>query len=167
MNYFSYRYAGTTMVGKMAAVSPDSTVYTDGFNLPAGQNAPFLGICEKGVLPDAVSGYASGVYAGLSGQAWPVGPGGSAIVTPASPKGQPRSLAVGAIRVPALAAGVISRGDRLIIGDTAGRLASVVTLGLAAGTGINLAGVADTATTAADQVVYVWISPPGDRHDTV
>lgn len=167
MEHFSYKYAGTVMVGKMAAVSPDSTVYKDGFNLPTGQNSPFLGICEKGVLPDAVTGYSGGVYAGFSGQAWPIGPGGSAIVTPASPQGLPRTLAMGPQRVPCNAAGAISRGDRLIIGDVAGRLASVVTLGLAAGTSINVAGTADTATTGADQVVYVWISPPGDRHDTV
>jgi len=167
MDYFSYRYAGLTMVDKMAAVSPDSTVFPEGFILPAGQNAAFLGICEKGVLTDAIPGYVGGVYAGFSGQAWPVGPGGSAIVTPRTPQGQSRSLAVGPIRVPAIAAAGIARGDRLIIGDTMGRLASVVTLGLPAGTNINLVGTADTAATAADQVVYVWLSPLGDRHDTV
>jgi hypothetical protein len=167
MDHFSYRYAGLTMVDKMAAVSPDSSVYADGFNLPAGENVPFLGICEKGVLPDAVPGYVGGVYAGFSGQPWPVGPGGSAIVTPKSPQGLPRTLQVGPIRVPAIAAGAISRGDRLVIGDASARVASVVTLGYQAGQAINLVGVADTATTAADQVVYIWIAPVGSRHDRV
>ncbi|HLI03854.1 MAG TPA: hypothetical protein VFC10_07425 [Terriglobia bacterium] len=150
----SYRYAGTVQVGELSAVVADSTIYADGFTLPAGANAVPLGIVQKGVVPKGGPSdtYSAGVIDGISGTAWP------ANSLPASPKGQARSVRRFG-RSGFIAAAPINRGDALVIADASGRLESVTTLAPSAGTLVNVIGFADTAVAAAGETGFVWLAP--------
>jgi len=146
----AYTYAGTVQLGKFSAVVHDSSVYAkDGFNLPGGTNVgKVIGIVEEGIVPAGSSDYIKGSYEGISQAAWPTN------VQPSTPQGIKRSVVFkGPIR--ARAAGAWSRGDRLVVANNLGQLASVVTLGLAAGTVINVVAIAEEPAAAVGDTVQV------------
>ena len=150
---YGYTYdTGTVQVGKFSVVKASSTNYKDGFVLTGAQNDPVLGIVQDGVYPHGGSDYAKGVYTGVSNVAWP------ANVQPTSPQGLKRSVRRFG-RSQAIAAGVINRGDRLIVANNLGQVASVVTLALAGGSAIKVVGVAESAAVNQGDVVYVMVDP--------
>jgi hypothetical protein len=141
-------------LGKFSAVVTDVTVFgREGFNLPTGQNAPHcLGIAIEGIAPNFAPDCRNGSYEGFSQAAWP----GNLI--PTSPQGS-RRMIVRKGRVTARAAGAVNRGDRCIIANNLGQLASVVTLGLAGGMEINVVGVADEPAVNPGDLFHVMVNP--------
>lgn len=149
----SYRYAGTTELGHFSAVKADTSVYPDGFVATVAQDDVVLGLCEKGVLPEGVTGYSGGQVTGVTGTAWP------ANAVPASPQGAPRTILLMGDRAPYVAAGVVARSHHLIASATPGELASAETLGIASGTKINCVGIADDAAAAAGDIAHIIVNP--------
>lgn len=146
----AYTYAGTVQLGKFSAVVHDATVFIkDGFNLPGAMNAAKpIGIVEEGIVPAGSSDYIKGSYEGISQAAWP------ANVVPSTPQGIRRTVVFkGPVR--ARAAGAWSRGDRLIVANNLGQLASIVTLALPAGTQINVVAIAEEPAAAVGDTVQV------------
>jgi hypothetical protein len=152
----AYVYAGLVQLGKFSAVVVDTGFSAkEGFNLPAGMNAAKpLGIVEEGIVPNLASDYngrnPAGAYEDISQAAWP------ANLIPVTPQGIKRTVVYeGPIR--ARAAGAWSRGDRLITANNLGQLASVVTLGLPAGTQIFVVAIADEAAANPGDVAQVMV----------
>jgi hypothetical protein len=149
---FGYTYEGTVQVGQFSVVKASSVTYKDGFLLGAAQNDPVLGVIQEGIYPHGSAPYSKGAYTGVSNTAWP------ANANPAAPAGQKRSVRRFG-RSQCIAAGAIARGERVIIANNLGQVASVVTLNLAGGTAINVVGVAESAATNQGDVVYVFVNP--------
>lgn len=146
-----YRYAGTVQVGKFSAVVVDSTIYPDGFALPpSGMNASrVIGIVREAIL-DPFSSGSSGPYE-ISQLPWGLN------MNPPTPQGMLREVVyMGLIR--ARAAGAWSRGDRLIVANNLGQLASVVTLRLPLGTQINVVAIAEEPASNVGDTVQVNVA---------
>lgn len=148
-----YRYAGTVQVGKFSAVVVDATVYPDGFALPGGMNAGrVIGILREAIVPPWSDGSShQGSYEGISQLVWPFN------TSPPTPQGMGRWVVyMGVIR--ARAAGAWSRGDRLIVANNLGQLASVVTLRLPLGTQINVVAIAEEPAANVGDTVQVNVA---------
>jgi hypothetical protein len=145
-------YAGLVQLGKFSAVVADSSVYKNGFNLPAGMNAGnVLGLVTEGIVPEVLGAYRNGSWEGISQTAWPLN------MDRATPQGVRRYVVYrGPFR--ARAAGAWNRGDRLIVANSTGQLAFVVTLGLPAGTAINVVAVAEEPTLNPGDVAAVILN---------
>lgn len=155
---YGYTYEGAVQVGKFSVVKQESATYKDGFVLTAAAAAPYdlpLGVIQDGIYPHGGSDYNKGVYTGISNSAWP------ANVTPATPVGQKRSIRISG-RSQCVAAGAIARGQRVAAVNALGQVGSVE--GLAAGTKVNILGVADTSCANVGDIVYVIVLP---RTETV
>ena len=145
----SYHLNFNVEVGKFTCLSPDTTVYADGCALPAAANAPFLGVAQESIVPDAVADYSGGVYNIVSGTAWPAG------VIPATSLGRNvRTRLFGISRV--VASGQISRGLYVNIADSQGRVKGVSE---APTTMINVVGTAIDAAQNAGDVIRVLVFP--------
>lgn len=150
----AYIYAGIVQLGKFSAVVADTTTFAqEGFSLPAGLNsANFLGIVEEGIVPNLATDYQRGSYEGFSQAVWPLNS------LPNTPAGIKRSVVFfGPCR--ARAAGAWRRGDRLIIANSTGQLASVKTLALPVGTAINVVGYADEPATNPGDIAQIIVIP--------
>lgn len=124
---------------------------------PAGANGgPIAGIATNSILASGQNDYIAGVFqSALTGAAWPTGSSGS---------GTGRVLTVGALgyfRGLFNGTGTVAPGDRLVVADTQGRVASVEADGLAyaAGTTAYLVGTAEDAATVAGQAFRIRVSP--------
>lgn len=149
----SYRLAADVEVGKFTCLSPDSGTYEDGCVVPSGANVVFLGIAQESIVPNSVADYSGGLYNIVSGTAWP------AASIPTSALGRNIRMRMhGISRV--VAAGVISRGDRVNIADNQGR---VKTIAETAGTLVHDVGIALDAAGQAGDVIRVFVQPV-DRH---
>jgi hypothetical protein len=149
----SYRLAANVEIGKFTCVSPDSGTYVDGFVNPAAANAACLGVAMESIIPNATADYSGGVYGLVSGTAWPSNS------IPAAGTGLACAVAkAGIVRI--VAAGAITRGDRVNIADTQGR---VKTIDEVAGALVHEVGEAETASTQAGDIVRVRLTLI-DRH---
>jgi len=140
-------------VGKFSAVVTDTGTFpNEGFALPAGINAAnVLGIVEEGIVPNLCPDQIRGSYEGFSQAGW------VANLIPTTPVGIKRSVVYqGPFR--ARAAGAWRRGDRLIVANNTGQLASVHTLALPLGMGINVVGYADEPATNPGDVAQVIVN---------
>jgi hypothetical protein len=124
---------------------------------PAGANGgPVAGIATNSILASGQNDYIGGVFqTALTGAAWPVGASGS---------GTGRVLNVGAVgffRGIFNGTGTVAPGDRLVVADTSGRVASVEADGLAyaGGTTAFLVGRADAPATVAGQLFRINVRP--------
>jgi hypothetical protein len=107
---------------------------------------------EEGIVPNLASDYVRGSYEGISQNPWP------ANVIPTTPAGIKRTV-VFAGPVRARASGAWNRGDRLIVANNTGQLASVKLLALPVGTAINVVGYADEPASNSGDVAQVIVSP--------
>lgn len=154
----AYTYQGTVQVGKFSVVCSDNsqaaTGTKDGFVLPNAMNDPAdfpIGIVEEGIVPTGATDYISGSYEGISQAAWPNN------LAPTTPQGNYRRTVVTGGPIRARAAGAWKRGERLIVADNLGHLASVVTLNLPANTPIRVVAIADEPASALGDVAQVIV----------
>jgi hypothetical protein len=150
----AYSYTGSVQVGKYSAVSVSNG--GAGFALPSGLNVPALGILLQAIVPVGGIDRPNGSYEGVSQAPWP-----TAFFYPPSPVGWRETVVIGG-PVYARAAGAWSREDRLVTADNLGHLASVVTLGLAAGTRIFVVATADQPAEELGDVAIVLVLPHWD-----
>lgn len=150
----AYSYTGSVQVGKYSAVSLSDG--GAGFALPSGLNVAALGILIGSIVPVGGIDKPNGSYEGVSGAPWP-----TAFFYPPSPQGWRETVVIGG-PVYARAAGAWNRGDRLVTADNLGHLASVVTLGLAAGTPIFVVATADQPAEELGDVAIVLVLPHYD-----
>ena len=145
----SYHLNYNIQVGKFTCLAADSTVSADGCNVPSGANAPFLGVAQESILPDAMADYSGGLYTLTSGAAWP------ANSVPASGLGRNiRTRLFGISRV--VASGAISRGAYVNIANAQGQVKAVSE---AVGTYINVVGIAIDAAVNPGDVIRVLVMP--------
>ena len=145
----SYHLNYNIEIGKFTCLTPDSTVYADGCNVPSAANGAFLGIAQESILPDAMADYSGGQYTLTSGTAWPSNS------IPSSGLGRNiRTRLFGISR--AVASGAISRGAYVNIANAQGQ---VKTVSESVGTYINVVGIAIDAAVNAGDVVRVLVMP--------
>ena len=145
----AYKNAANVQAGKFTVVKSDTATFTDGFLVPAAANDPFLGVLQESLVPDSVADYSGGQYNITSGAAW------GANQVPSSGQGlMARVRQFGVSRC--VAASAIARSDKVNIADTQGR---IKTVSEAAGTLINVVGIALDAATAAGDVIRVLVLP--------
>jgi hypothetical protein len=115
----SYRNAANVMVGKLTVVVVDNSVYTDGFRVPTAANdGPIAGVLLESILPNGFQDYRGGQYIIASGTAWPTG------AIPDSGLGLYAGVWVEGI-CHVIAAGAITRGDRVNVADSQGRIKTI------------------------------------------
>ena len=145
----SYHLNYNIEIGKFTCLAPDSTVSADGCNVPSGANGQFLGVAQESILPDAMADYSGGQYTLVSGTAWP------ANTIPASGLGRNiRTRIFGITRV--VASGAISRAAYVNIANAQGQVKAVSE---AAGTMINVVGIAIDAAVNSGDVIRVLVMP--------
>jgi hypothetical protein len=145
----SYHLNYNIEIGKFTCLAPDSSVYADGCNVPAGANGTFLGVAQESILPDAMADYSGGQYTLASGAAWPSNS------IPSNGLGRNvRTRLFGISRV--VASGAISRAAYVNIANAQGQ---VKTVSEAVGTYINVVGIAIDAAVNAGDVIRVLVMP--------
>ena len=144
----SYHLAANIEIGKFTCLTPDTSVYADGCNVPGGANGQFLGVAQESILPDAMADYSGGQYTLTSGTSWPTA------AIPASGLGRNiRTRMFGISRV--VASGAITRGALVNIANANGQIKAVSE----SGTMINVVGVAIDAATNPGDVIRVLVMP--------
>jgi len=144
----SYHLAANIEIGKFTCLTPDTSVYADGCNVPSGANGQFLGVAQESILPDAMADYSGGQYTLTSGTSWPSG------AIPTSGLGRNiRTRMFGISRV--VASGAITRGALVNIANANGQIKAVSE----SGTMINVVGVAIDAATNPGDVIRVLVMP--------
>lgn len=144
----SYRVATNIEICKATVVVGDTSVYTDGCSNPGGANAAKpLGVATASIIPPNTADFVGGQYVITSGTAWPAGALGS---------GTGRNVRVlrkgiGQCQI----SGSVTRGDRLNIAGTTGKLKTV---NETAGTLVHVVGVAEESGNDGD-VIRVNVDP--------
>ncbi len=144
----SYHLNENVEIGKFTCLIPDSSISADGCVHASGANAPFLGIAQESILPDAMADYTSGQYTIVSGTAWPAGS------IPSSGLGRNiRTRIFGISRVVANAQ--IARHATVITAPSG----YVETCPASSGTTYNVVGIAIDAASAQGDVIRVLVLP--------
>jgi hypothetical protein len=154
----SYHLDANIEVGKFTCLTPTATNYADGCNAPTAANAPFLGVAQESIIPDAVADYSGGVYDIATGTAWPSGS------IPSSGLGRNiRTRMLGISRCVASAA--IARGNLVNIaaqgtyGSYLTNACGLIKTVSETGVQINVVGIAIDAATNPGDVIRVLVMP--------
>ena len=151
----AYKQTNNTTFCKYTAALLDQT-NTGQIIQPGGANGgPVAGLATNSILGSGMSDYVAGqIQYTLTGTAWPA-------YVPGSGTGRVLSVGVlGIFKGCFIGTGTIAPGDRLVVADVYGRLASMEADGLnLSSTTAYLVGTAEVSATVASQLFRVRVAP--------
>lgn len=155
----SYHNFNNVEIGVFTVLCYDTS--TNSTNVPGivvsatSNSGPVCGVAQESIMPSGYSDYVAGAYGQIvSGTAWPSGAVGNGYRNI-------KTTIFGRSRVLFNGTGTVIPGDRLVIADAYGRVASAEVNGfsITAGTKIYVVGVAESFASVTNDIIYALVKP--------